>query len=102
MQVLAVYLLVLVPLNGCLFWLMGRIEWAWFAAPIISILGAAAVIRAGGPAGRGVPLRLRLRGDRGQASEPPVSPGPGAGGEASRLRDLAVIATTDTDRRIIM
>lgn len=45
MQVLGVYLLVLVPVNWLIFWLMGRVEWAWACAPLISILGAFAVIR---------------------------------------------------------
>ncbi|HZN37041.1 MAG TPA: hypothetical protein VFB80_24590, partial [Pirellulaceae bacterium] len=45
MKVLGVYLLVLVPLNWLLFWLIGRVEWAWVAAPIIAIVGAGAVIR---------------------------------------------------------
>jgi hypothetical protein len=43
--VLAVYLLVLVPLNWLVFWTIGRVEWAWIAAPLIAIGGAAAVIR---------------------------------------------------------
>ena len=53
-KVLAVYLLVLVPLNWLVFWLMGRVEWAWIAAPIIALVGA----------GRGHPpgaARHRLR-----------------------------------------
>ena len=45
MKVLGVYLLVLVPLNWLVFWTIGRVEWAWIAAPIIAIGGAAAVIR---------------------------------------------------------
>lgn len=44
-QVLGIYLLVLVPLNWFVFWLIGRVEWAWACAPIIAILGAFAVIR---------------------------------------------------------
>lgn len=44
-KVLAVYLLVLVPLNWLLFWLMGKVEWAWIAAPLIALVGAGAVIR---------------------------------------------------------
>ncbi|MCE9605945.1 MAG: hypothetical protein K8U03_13695 [Planctomycetia bacterium] len=43
--IIGVYLIVLVPLNGLLFYLLGRIEWAWFAAPVISLLFAAAVVR---------------------------------------------------------
>ena len=45
LKVLAVYLLVLVPLNWLFFWLIGRVEWAWAAAPIIAIIGAVCVIR---------------------------------------------------------
>ena len=44
LQVLFGYLIVLVPLNWGLFRLIGRVEWAWFAAPIISIGGALLVI----------------------------------------------------------
>jgi hypothetical protein len=44
-RVLAVYLLVLVPLNWLIFWVIGKVEWAWVAAPIIALVGAAAVIR---------------------------------------------------------
>ena len=45
LRVLAIYLLVLVPLNWLFFWLIGRVEWAWAAAPIIAIIGAICVIR---------------------------------------------------------
>jgi hypothetical protein len=45
MKVLALYLLVLVPLNWLVFWLIGKVEWAWVAAPLISLFGAGAVIR---------------------------------------------------------
>jgi len=45
MKVLGVYLLVLVPLNWLIFWLMGKVEWAWIAAPLIALVGAGAVIR---------------------------------------------------------
>jgi hypothetical protein len=44
-KVLAIYLLVLVPLNWFVFWLIGKIEWAWVAAPLIALVGAGAVIR---------------------------------------------------------
>jgi hypothetical protein len=44
-QVLAVYLLVLVPVNWLVFWLIGKVEWAWVSAPIIAIVGAGAVVR---------------------------------------------------------
>ncbi len=45
MKVLVVYLLVLVPLNWLVFWMIGKVEWAWIAAPVISLVGAGAVIR---------------------------------------------------------
>ncbi|MDX1944259.1 MAG: hypothetical protein SFU86_02550 [Pirellulaceae bacterium] len=45
LKVLAVYLVVLVPLNWLIFWVLGRVEWAWVAAPIIAIIGAVGVIR---------------------------------------------------------
>ena len=45
LKILAVYLLVLVPLNWALFWAIGRVEWAWIAAPLIAIGGAYAVVR---------------------------------------------------------
>lgn len=44
-SVLAIYLLVLVPVNWTVFRLMGRVEWAWVAAPVIALIGAVAVIR---------------------------------------------------------
>src|SRR5207249_11087264 len=34
-----------VPLNWLVFWMIGKIEWAWIAAPLIAVVGAAAVIR---------------------------------------------------------
>ncbi|MEM9410360.1 MAG: hypothetical protein AAGA30_04560, partial [Planctomycetota bacterium] len=40
LQMLAVYLIVLVPVNWLVFWLIGRVEWAWIAAPFIAIAGA--------------------------------------------------------------
>jgi hypothetical protein len=45
LRILAVYLLVLVPVNWAVFWAIGRVEWAWVAAPIIAICGAFAVVR---------------------------------------------------------
>lgn len=45
LKMLGVYLLVLVPLNWLFFRLLGRVEWAWLAMPVISILGAVTVIR---------------------------------------------------------
>ncbi|MGD9646637.1 MAG: hypothetical protein AB7U73_13065 [Pirellulales bacterium] len=43
-RVLGVYLLVLVPLNFAIFRLLGRVEWAWLAVPVISLAGALAVV----------------------------------------------------------
>ncbi len=43
--VLAIYLVVLVPVNWGVFRLLGHVEWAWIAAPVIAVLGAIAVIR---------------------------------------------------------
>lgn len=45
LKVLGAYLLCLVPLNWLLFRLLGRVEWAWFVAPLIAICGAVGVIR---------------------------------------------------------
>ncbi|MCE9545391.1 MAG: hypothetical protein K8T25_07730 [Planctomycetia bacterium] len=45
MWVLVGYLAVLVPLNWTIFKLIRRIEWAWIAAPIIAVAGAALVVR---------------------------------------------------------
>jgi len=42
---LAVYLVVLVPLNWMVFRALGHVEWAWIAAPIIALLGTLAVVR---------------------------------------------------------
>lgn len=42
---LALYLIVLVPLNWLFFTAIGRVEWAWIAAPIISVVFALLVIR---------------------------------------------------------
>lgn len=43
--IVAGYLIVLVPLNWLLFKLLGRVEWAWVAAPIIAVICAIVVIR---------------------------------------------------------
>ena len=43
--VLSAYLVVLVPLNWLFFQALGRIEWAWAAAPVIAIVCAVAVVR---------------------------------------------------------
>ena len=45
LKMLVGYLLVLVPLNWILFRLMGKVEWAWIAAPIIAIIGAITVVK---------------------------------------------------------
>lgn len=37
---MCLYLLTLVPINFLVFWLLGKIEWAWFSIPVIAILGA--------------------------------------------------------------
>jgi hypothetical protein len=42
--VLGTYIAVLVPVNWLVFRLLGRVEWAWVAAPFISIGGAVAVV----------------------------------------------------------
>ena len=44
-RMLAVYLLVLVPINWLIFRMIGRVEWAWIAAPFIAIGGAFVVAR---------------------------------------------------------
>jgi hypothetical protein len=44
-KMLGVYLLVLVPANWLFFRLIGRVEWAWVAAPIIAVVGAFTVIK---------------------------------------------------------
>lgn len=41
---LAVYLVVLVPMNWIFFKALGRVEYAWIAAPIIALLGTVAVV----------------------------------------------------------
>lgn len=45
LYVLAGYLTVLVPLNYVVFRLLGRLEWAWVAVPVIALGGAATVIK---------------------------------------------------------
>jgi hypothetical protein len=45
LKMLGAYLLVLVPVNWLLFRLIGRVEWAWIAAPLIAIAGAFAVVK---------------------------------------------------------
>jgi hypothetical protein len=41
---LAAYLIALVPLNWLVFHTLGRVEWAWIAAPIIAIVGTLVVV----------------------------------------------------------
>ena len=45
LKMLTVYLIVLVPLNWLIFRLMGRVEYAWAAAPLIAIAGAVLVVK---------------------------------------------------------
>ncbi|MEX2171825.1 MAG: hypothetical protein WD851_21070 [Pirellulales bacterium] len=42
---LGAYLLVLVPLNWAIFHSIGRVEWAWVAAPLIALAGTWVVVR---------------------------------------------------------
>ena len=42
---LGLYLLVLVPLNWVVFRAIGRVEWAWVAAPLIAMLGTFVIVR---------------------------------------------------------
>ncbi|QDT00308.1 hypothetical protein [Adhaeretor mobilis] len=42
---LAVYLFVLVPLNWMVFHALGRVEWAWIAAPVIAVAGALVIVQ---------------------------------------------------------
>jgi hypothetical protein len=41
---LAIYLVALVPLNWLVFNAIGRVEWAWIAAPIIAVAGTWAIV----------------------------------------------------------
>ncbi|MDC0936814.1 hypothetical protein OAS39_11050, partial [Pirellulales bacterium] len=41
---LACYLIVLAPLNWMVFHAIGRVEWAWIAAPIIAIIGTVVIV----------------------------------------------------------
>jgi hypothetical protein len=45
LRVLAVYLIILVPVNWLVFRMMGRVEWAWLAALVVAVGGAVAVVR---------------------------------------------------------
>jgi hypothetical protein len=42
---LLIYLLIVVPLNYLVFRLLGHVEWAWIAVPIIGLVGAAWIAR---------------------------------------------------------
>jgi hypothetical protein len=42
---LAAYLIALVPLNWLIFRTIGRIEWAWLAAPVIAIVGTWVIVQ---------------------------------------------------------
>jgi hypothetical protein len=42
---LAGYLIALVPLNWLVFHTLGRVEWAWIAAPLIAIVGTLVVVQ---------------------------------------------------------
>lgn len=42
---LAAYLIALVPINWLIFYTLGRVEWAWIAAPIIAILGTWVIVQ---------------------------------------------------------
>lgn len=44
-KVMAFYLLVLVPVNWAIFRMIGKVEWAWFAAPVITIVATVAVVK---------------------------------------------------------
>jgi len=44
-QSLSIFLFVLVPLNYVVFRLLGRLEWAWLAVPVIGLFGAAWIAR---------------------------------------------------------
>jgi hypothetical protein len=43
--IIGLYLLALVPLNWIVFRLMGKVEWAWFASPVIAVGFTVAVVR---------------------------------------------------------
>lgn len=45
LRMIAAYLVVLVPLNWLVFRLLGKVEWAWIATPVIAVVGAAVVIQ---------------------------------------------------------
>lgn len=43
--ILATYLIVLVPVNWAVFRVIGRVEWAWVAAPVITLVFALVVVK---------------------------------------------------------
>lgn len=45
LAMLGIYLVVLVPVNWAFFSAVGRVEWAWIAAPVISLVFAVVVVR---------------------------------------------------------
>ena len=42
---LGIYLTLLVPVNWLFFKLLGRVEWAWIAAPVIAVIAAVGIVR---------------------------------------------------------
>jgi hypothetical protein len=42
---LGIYLTLLVPVNWLVFRLLGRVEWAWVAAPVIAVVAAVGIVR---------------------------------------------------------
>ncbi|HVT30823.1 MAG TPA: hypothetical protein VHE81_22650, partial [Lacipirellulaceae bacterium] len=42
---LAIYLIALVPLNWLIFNTLGRVEWAWIAAPVIAVIGTWVIVQ---------------------------------------------------------
>jgi hypothetical protein len=45
LDVISIYLFCLVPLNWAVFRTVGRLEWAWVAAPLIAVVAAVLVVR---------------------------------------------------------
>jgi len=65
---LALYLALLVPVNYFVFRLLGRLEWAWLALPVIGLAGAAWIART-------VSLDLGLARNRSEVSMIELQPG---------------------------
>jgi hypothetical protein len=65
---LGLYLLILVPANYIVFWLLGRLEWAWIAVPFLALLGAGWIART-------VSLDLGLARNRSEVSIVELQPG---------------------------